>query len=183
MCSFGVSASNGESLVISLNFTLPPVLTFTTATSPVLDTPPQSVRPSNLALVCLAQTLKRHFLRDYLLVETICDGMQFSVGKYSWIKRLHTLRINSSTHLHRLRTAFGFVSTVSGCSLPPIWSIKKWFGLNTGSLLTFPLTVVKGLEFNKLSTHVCPVCNFSSVLTLTWLRAAEIVLLCDFRML
>ena len=160
MCSIGVSASNGESLVIGLNFILPPVVTFTTVTRPVLDTPPQCVRPSNLALVCLAQTLRQHLLRDYLLVETICDGIRFSVGKYSRIKWFHTLRISSSTHLHHLRTAIAFVSTVSGGSLPPIWSIKKWFGLNTGSSLTSPLTVVKGLEFNKLSTPVYPVCNF-----------------------
>ena len=97
VCSIGVSASNGESLVIGLNFILPPVLTSTTVTSPVLDTLPRSVRPSNLALVCLAQTLRQHLLRDYLLVETIWDGIQFSVGKYSRIKRFHTLRITSST--------------------------------------------------------------------------------------
>lgn len=109
MCSFGVSASNGESLVIGLNFILPPVLTSTTVTSPVLDTLPRSVRPSNLALVCLAQTLRQHLLRDYLLVETICDGIQFSVGKYSRIKRFHTLRITSSTQsfcLQLLHSAF-----------------------------------------------------------------------------
>ena len=137
------SVSSGESLVIGLRSTLPPVLTSTTLTSPSCPGYTASIRPIfHSGLVAFGSinktkstTLRFSVDRNYLWRDPI-------VGKYFRIQRFHTLRINSCTRLHRLRTAVADVSTVSGA---PIWPIKRWFGVNNSSSLTTPLTVVKGL--------------------------------------
>ena len=141
--SKSTSVSSSESLVIGLRFTLPPVLTSTTLNSPSCPGYTASIRPifhsrldaSGSINKTKSPTLRFSVDRNYLWRDPI-------VGKYFRIQRFHTLRINSCTHLHRLRTAVADASTVSGA---PIWPIKRWFGDNTSSSLTSTLTVVKGL--------------------------------------
>lgn len=133
---------------MGLRFTTPLVLTSTTRTNPSLPGYTASIHPSLQSRLGVSGSITNtksptvrffdgwsHFGRDPI------------PGKYSHIQRLHTLQISSCIRLHRLCTLTADLSTVSGASSPPIWPIKKWFGLNVVSSLTSPLTMARGLKF------------------------------------
>ena len=89
-------------------------------------------------------------------------GLDPICSKYSRIHRCQTCLITSCTLCQRFLGLKGVVSTLSGTKSPPIWAIKKWFGVNSGSSLESSLTVVRGLELSRLSTPMEIVSNSSS---------------------
>ena len=118
--------SRREILEIGLVRTLSPTRTSTTLTRSSRPGYVHSILPtfhSHLAAfgsmtMATSPTLRFTAGKNHLCRDPIC-------GRYSFIHRRHTCRVNSYTHLQRLRGLNAVVPMVSGMKSPPIWPIRK----------------------------------------------------------